>query len=223
MAILQTTKCGGYQHPEFRISCDANRTVECDASWLIDWLEQAVAGGERFVDGQTCQIGWMVLQIRSQGDGCLALWEPDMKQFPVVWTETVGCTLAQFRLQKDVCESVLSSSDVLFPSMLQSAIICNRLGQTHGIVMERCAPSGADSGWFFGCRNGNHNHNSVSELHRVSLYEAAVRYARQIIPFLALPEGVLLEVGEESPAIFRNSELLEFKQGSYLAAYYGSH
>lgn len=224
MVILQTTTCGQNQHPEFRITYDPTLVpVEGDASWLVGWLEEAVAGGERFVGGQTCQIGWVVVEIRAGRDDTLALWEPDMNQFPVAWIDSVSHTLAQLRLQKDVCESVLSSSDISFPSMRQSAIICNRLGQTGCIVMERQTPSGVDSGWFYGCVGEDHNHNSFSELQRVSLYEAAVRYAPQIIPYLALPEGVLLEAGKGLPRIFRHSEALEFKPGSYLAGKHGAH
>jgi hypothetical protein len=77
--------------------------------------------------------------------------------------------------------------------MLQSAIICTRLEGAKGVVMERSAPSGSDSGWFCGCREEDHDHNSVTELRKVSLYEAAVRHAPQIVPYLALPEGILLE------------------------------
>jgi hypothetical protein len=55
-------------------------------------------------------------------------------------------------------------------------------------------------------------------LRKVSLYETAVRYAAQIVPYLALPEGVLLEVGAGAPAIFRDGERLTFRPGSCLAA-----
>jgi len=224
MAVLRTTACGRQQHPEFRITYDlALVPVEGDARWLVAWLDDAVAAGERFVNGQTCQIGWLVTEVREGPDGDLVLWEPDMKQLPLAWVESVSYTLAQLRRQKDVCESVLSPGDISFPSMRQSAIICTRLGQTEGVVMERQAPSGSDSGWFCGCIGDDHNHNSVSELQKISLNEAAVRFAPQIIPYLALPEGVLLETRKGSLTIFRHSERMEFKPGSYLAASYASH
>jgi hypothetical protein len=39
--------------------------------------------------------------------------------------------------------------------------------------------------------------------------------------YLALPEGVLLETSDGSVTIFRHSERLQFKPGSYLAASLG--
>jgi hypothetical protein len=219
MTVVRTTLCLRHQHPEFRITYDpALVPVEDDARWFVAWLEEAVAGGKRFAAGETCQVGWVVTEVRADQDGTLALWEPDMRQFPVAWVESVSFTLAHLRLQKDVCESVLAGGELLFPSMCQSAIICTRLGQTDGVVMERCSPSGSDSGWFCGCSSEDHDHNAVAELRTVSLYEAAVCYAPQIVPFLALPERIFLQAGQGVPTIFRHSELLKFKPGSYLAA-----
>jgi hypothetical protein len=178
MAVLHTTSCRRHRHPEFRITYDpALVPVEDDLRWFVNWLEEAVAGGERFADGQTCQIGWVVTEIRATEDGSLALWEPDMSQIPIARVESVSHTLAHLRLQKDVCESVLSPAELSFPSMLQSAIICTRLGQTEVVVMERSAPSGSDAGWFCGCSGEDHDHNSLDELRMVSLYEAAVGYS----------------------------------------------
>lgn len=219
MPILRTTKCHQFQHPEFQFSYDPARIpVETDARWLVDWLEEAVAAGETFSAGQKFQIGWGLVEFRAEKDGALTLWEPDMKQFPDFWMEGVTNTLAHLRLQKDVCESVLSSRHLSFPMLGNSAIICNRLGQTQSILMDRQTPAGNDSGWFCGCTDEGHDHNSINELKRVSLYEVAVRYAPQIIPYLALPRGVLLKAGEGSLVIFRDSEQLAFKPGSYLAA-----
>lgn len=141
-----------------------------------------------------------------------------MKHMPFVWSESVSYTLAHLRMQKDVVESVLDAEDVSFPSMRESAIICNRLGHVEGLVMERCKPSGMDSGWFCGCREDGHAHNDDSALHRVSLYEAAVRHAPRIVPYLALPAGVLVAVTDSGTIIFRDGQPLDFKLGSYLAA-----
>jgi hypothetical protein len=221
VAILRTSACHARKHPEFRITYDpAIVPVEGDVRWLVGWLEQSVAQGKRFAPGQTCQIGWIVTEVRQVNDGHLSLWEPDVRVMPVAWTESVSNTLAHLRLQKDVVESVLSVDALSYPSMLQSAIICTRLGQKDGLVMERTEPSGTDSGWFFGCRDEDHGHSDVAELRRVSLYEAAVRYAPPIVPYLSLPAGVLIGVSKGVPAIFQDGDLLEFKSGSYLAARY---
>jgi hypothetical protein len=221
VTIHQTTSCRRHGHPEFRISYDPDLVpVEGDVRWFVDWLEQAVAAGERFTDGQTCQVGWIVTQVRAGENGLLTFWEPDMQQVPIAWVESVSRTLAHLRLQKEVCESLLTTGDLSFPSMGQSAIICTRLGQTEGTVIERDAPTETDSGWFCGCDGDDHDHQDVGELRKVSLYEAAVRYAPGIIPYLALPEGILLEAGRGTPTIFLRGQRLAFKQGSYLDVRY---
>jgi len=194
-----------------------------DVKWFLSWLEDSVREGTHFTDGETCQVGWFVTQVRKRDDEDLSLWEPDMRNLPVQWFESVSYTLAHLRIQKDVVESVLDAESLLFPSMRQSAIICTHLGQSDGLVMERTEPSDADSGWFCGCRARGHDHNNTAELRRVSLYEAAIRYAPQIIPYLALPPGILVGLGTAAPTLYRNDELLEFRAGSYLAKCHASH
>jgi hypothetical protein len=105
-----------------------------------------------------------------------------------------------------------------FPSILQSGIICTRLGKSKGLIMERIQAEGPDSGWFCGCHEEDHDHNSVSELRCVSLYEAAVRYTPQIVSYLALPAGVMISVTDDRPDILQNGKSLPFKRSSYLAA-----
>jgi hypothetical protein len=217
--VLRTTRCSRHGHSEFRITADpAVAVVEGDATWLLEWLEDTVAQGTRFADGQTCQVGWVVTQIRQDGGGDLSIWEPDMCHLPVEWSESVSRTLAHLRLQKDVVESMLPSEELAFPSMVQSAIVCTRLQEAEDLVLERSAPAAADSGWFCGCREDDHDHNDSTELRRVSLYEAAVKRTPQIIPYLALPPGVLIAVAAGLPVVFRDGKPLDVHPGSYLAA-----
>jgi hypothetical protein len=214
--ILRTTTCARLGHPEFRIAYDpAIVVIADDAKWLLGWLEESVAQGTRYVAGQTCQIGWITTEVRLDGDD-LSIWEPDMRRLPIEWSESVSHTLAHLRIQKDVVESVLGPGDLSFPSMRESAIICDRLGQGEGIVMERVEPAGADSGWFFGCTEDGHDHNDAAELRRVSLYEAVARHAPHIIPYLALPPGILVSIGAVDPVLYREGEPLLPRPGSYL-------
>ena len=83
VAFLRSTTCHRHGHAEFSITFNpAIVPVNDDAMWVIDWLEQSVAQGERFDPGQTCQVGWLVNEIRLGENDCLSLWEPDMRQFP---------------------------------------------------------------------------------------------------------------------------------------------
>jgi hypothetical protein len=218
MKALRTKTCRRHGHPEFRISYDpAVVVVPEDVKWLLGWLEKTVADGTRYTPGQTCQVGWMVTEVRQHEDGELSIWEPDMRHLPIEWADSVSYTLAHLRAQKDVVESVLGADDMTLPSIRQSAIMCTRLGRDEGMVLERVAPSGADSGWFCGCSDEDHDHNDVAELRRVSLYEAAVRHAPQIVPYLALPAGVLVGIEAGKPVVFRDGKSLAFRSGSYLA------
>lgn len=220
MNVLQTTNCHQHEHAEFRIAYDPTAVLADDVAWLARWLEQSVGEGARYRPGQTCQVGWMITEVRQDNNGNLTLWEPDLCSLPVKWSEGVTQALAHLRIQKDAVESVFRGDDLSFPSMLQSAIVCTQLGKSQGAILERTDSDGADSGWFCGCRDEEHNHNDVSELTRVSLYEAALQ-APLIIPFLAFPSGVLLSVDENKLILFHDGRPLNFRPGSYLARRYG--
>ena len=76
MKVLRTTTCGRHGHPEFRIAYDpAVDVVPRDAEWFLGWLEESVAEGTRYKAGQTCQVGWLVTEVRQDESGDLALWE----------------------------------------------------------------------------------------------------------------------------------------------------
>lgn len=223
MNILRTTTCIEHRHPEFRVSYDPTIVhVNEDAEWLVNWLAQSVAAGTRFAPGETCQIGWSMLEFRQTEDGELSLWEPDMRSMPVVWGEGVSSTLAHLRIQKDVVESVLDADDIAFPSMCHSVLICTRLARSAGIIMERADSAGTDSGWFFGCRANDHDHNNAAELLRVSIFEAVVNHAPTVVPYLALPPGSLLGIGTSAPIMFLHGVPLVCKPGSILAMHHSS-
>lgn len=220
MKILRTTTCARHGHPEFRIAYDPTIVaIEDDVKWFLGWLEESVAGGAQYAAGQTCQIGWAITEVRHDGDD-LWLWEPDMRHLPIAWSPSVSSTLAHLRLQKDVVESVLSPDELSFPSMRESAIICDRLGQGEDLVMERVDPAGAHSGWFIGCRDHDHDHNDAAELRLASLYEVVIRHTPQIIPYLALPPGIMVGVSANGPTMFREGGPLNPSPGSYLAKRY---
>lgn len=218
--IRQTQTCRQHQHPEFRLTVDPKVGVEPDVDWFLRNLEDSVAQGKRYADGETFQIGSMFTLIRSNDDGTLSILEPDMIEMPVKWVDSISWTLAILRLQKDVVESVLSSDDMSFPSMLQSCIVCNRLKSDEEFVLDRTEPAGLDSGWFAGCR-GDHDHQDPNQLERTSLFEAVVKRCRGMVSYLALPEGILVGVRKGTLSIFQGENQLEFRPGSYLHCLYG--
>ena len=58
----------------------------------------------------------------------------------------------------------------------------------------------------FAASDDGERFGEVAELLRVSLYEAAVHYSPKIIPYLALPPGVLIGVSANRPTMFHNGE-----------------
>jgi hypothetical protein len=218
MRSAATTRCQTYGHPEFRLCFDPAVVLECDIAFMLRTLEDWVAGGERFADGETIQFGWCTLVVRANPDSTMSLLEPDFRQIPINWTESVTSALLHLRRQKDTCESYFESDALSFPSLLQSCIACTQLESAEAVVMERTDPEHAVSGWFLGCLRDEHDHNSVQQLESISLFEAVLRNARAL-PYLALPPGVLLQISPDGlPQVYREGAQLQPRKGSYVEA-----
>jgi hypothetical protein len=192
-----TTGCGKYGHSEFCLYFD-DHIIDPWTKWFIDYLETSVQT-EKYEDGQTLQVGWMINLIKREGNE-LTVCEPDFESMPVQWTKSVSRTLSHLFLQKYVAESVSLTQQLNFPRYIDTAIRCSEFGKSGvGFFINRLEPSPnnpRDSGWFLGCLNPEHDHNSRSNLSLVSLYEAAT-INKFIVPYLALPGLVnVIETGE---------------------------
>jgi hypothetical protein len=212
---FNTQNCHTHGHPEFSIEGGAQPGPP-NLPWFLQWLEEAVAGGSRFAPEQTVQIGWSVCMVRAREDGTLALFEPDFQSMPVQFVDLVANTLFHLLLQKYVAESLGMSDAIDIPSLQQSAIVCSNFGKTKGFVMSREKEEGHASGWFFGCADPSHHHNSADTLRLVSLYEAAVGHEAQVIPYLGLPPGTFVGWEETVPYFVRGRKKLTIIPGSYL-------
>ncbi len=202
-------------------------SVICDAEFLdsnlkcfLQWIESEVAKGRRFLPEQTVQLGWSMLKVQQRTDGTLSLVEPDFKSMPIRFVDSVTNTLLHVLLQKSVNESLGLPDQILTPSLRDSAIICTKFGSTPGFIMDRLVPKDRDSGWFFGCDSGSHDHTKAEALLRVSIYEAVVRHTDKIIPFLSLPPGVSVGFKHKLPIFKRGDLELPIRQGSYLERKY---
>jgi hypothetical protein len=216
MKTVLTTNCGQFNHPEFELAYDPDTVLDRDVLWLAGILEQQVANGERFSDNQSFQLGWMFTLIHQNDNGTLSILEPEMTEMPIRWQNSVTNTLRHLRLQKDTGESLLPAEALVFPSYRQSCIVCDRLGHSREIVMDRREPGDQESGWFIGCVADEYDHNNPDNLRVVSLYEAVVCLEPRVLRYLALPPGVLLHVGGEQAVFFLDESRLEIRPGSYL-------
>jgi len=184
-----TAKCSRYGHPEFVLTC----SDECafDVPWLVDLLERQVASGSTFREGQTLQLGWSVLRFEADPAGNLHLLELDLSGKPGKFDRSVTRTLLALRLQKSVLESLGIQDQLLFPSLLQTALRCRRFGKTSQPMLIRSEPTAEDSGWFFGCREESHSHDDPNELEGGVLHELASEQPI-LIEYLAMPTGSMI-------------------------------
>lgn len=185
MAEYRTTACRALGHPEFCVSLPD--LVPLDADWLLNYFASAVQSGERFAAGETVQIGWMLVMLRSGGAGDLEVWEPRFDAFPIQWTQGATNTLRLLTLQKSVCELFGCEPD--FPSLLQIGVASTDFlvgGETFS--MSRETPSENQSGWFFATLDGEvtEENGELQSLFQIALGRTA------ILPFLALPPDTVV-------------------------------
>lgn len=213
---IRTTKCSKFGQPEFVVRCD-NSIPDVDVQWLISVLEGLARDKHVFRDGNLVQVGWILNRISATPDGGMRLSEPDMRTFPVAWTDGVTETLRQFRLQKDVADSLGFAGDMQIPTMNESAVAGIDLRQNDvAFVLDRVEATAGDSGWFVGCLGSAIDYSDASNLRRISLYEAAL-YCPGIVMFLSLPSGSRVERSGSSVSIGLHGEKIVPAHGSFLA------
>lgn len=199
-----TRSCGRYGHPEFVV--EVGDVPQVDATWLIGYLEDAVAEGTVFAPGETIQIGWMITRIEVAPAGRLTLYEPDLRSLPVRFVPGTAATLRHLRAQRNLADAYGLGEVLRFPSIADSAIACTHYDHGHDWVLSRVEPE-----WFVGCALDSHDHDDPSSLARISLYQIAMRVP-EIIEYLALPPGseVIVRRGA-APMVAYDGEVLTRK------------
>jgi hypothetical protein len=213
---ISTQKCRQHGHLEISLECEETPALSTSLQWFLGWIEHEVASGRRFLPEQTVQVGWSLLEIRQRTDGTLAFYEPDFRTVPVRFVDGVSNTLFHLFLQKSVAESLGLEAELTLPSLRQSAMVCTDFGRSESYIMSRVPPKDADSGWFFGCSDAAHDHQSVASLRRVSLYEAAAIQDSRTIPFLGLPPDIFAGFDGTVPYFSPGETELAIRPGSYL-------
>jgi hypothetical protein len=204
-------------HPEFTVSFSDHPVVRLGVPWFLGWLETEVRSGKRFEPGQSLQVGWMYTLLGSRPDGTLSVLEPDFLHVPVRWVEQVSKTLEHLWFQREVATSFGIADALALPSYRESGIVCNRFGSASTLLLAREASSGTDSGWFLGCDEGEHDHQSPAQLERVSLYEAVLRNPRPVA-YLGFPVGCFVRIGDgRVPWVALGDEVLPIKPGTLVA------
>lgn len=215
--VIETSGCARHGHPEFRIRYDDTLVGDRDLKYLVERLEAAVAEGTRFDEQpESLRIGWIANRVLPNDLGSLTIQEPDMTHTPEWWIDSVNHSLIHRRIQRGVCSSVVGGDRVSFPSSRQLATVCENFGESDLVVMIRGEPDATHSGWTFGCGDPDHACGEPSCSVHVSLFEVVVGYEPKVMPYLALPAGVTVELRLEGPVVTLDGEPLSYRPGSML-------
>jgi len=188
-----------------------------DCAHIARWLERRVELGEIFSAGETIEFGWMTLRVSLSEDGMLQLEEPDLKSLPIDWVPGIAMTLQSTRVQKDVAASV-GAEDALCPANIRQSILIGAdvSPGDDSLTLDRVEPEASDSGWFVGRATSILDYNRSDSLKRISIYEAVITL-RRIIPYLALPPGSRISLGQSSVRFERDGQKLPVAADSLVA------
>lgn len=209
-----TSKCSRFGHPEFQVSVSDEAIPHVDVEVFLASLEQMVASGGKFRPGESLQIGWMRTKLEQGDRGAVRVTEPDMKAIPIMFVDSVNATLKHLRSQKDSVESVLDASSLLFPSLIQSAVVHLNYGQAQRVALERFDPSGMDSGWWLSDLSDVAGSKDASNFTKISLYQLALDRP-DLVKFFAFPEGIQVVV-DGQVAVLKAGLALPIKRESFL-------
>nr|WP_063571426.1 hypothetical protein [Luteibacter rhizovicinus] len=207
MNVYRSTFDDTYHHPNFVLSLPTE--LDVGAEWLFGYFESELRRGINFQAGQTVQIGWMQIKLVADESGDLEIWEPRFDAMPIAWIRGATSTLRHLTLQRETCSQLGVEPE--FPSLLQSGVVSARfLADSGEFTMSRDDPVGSDSGWVFtriheGDLGGRHH----------SLFEVGM-FDRMIIPFLALPAGVLVRASNEHIDLSLGSVVISSESNEFL-------
>ncbi len=154
---------------------------ELSPQWLLQYYDEQIEGGRKFKSEETVQIGWMIVQLRSDQNGILEVWEPEFDSIPIRWCLGANNTIRHLILQRSVCDVLNCEPD--FPSLRQAGIVSPGFSDCEEFTMSRDTSNANDSGWIFR-ELGDVGTNGDFE----SLFQISFSHM-EVIPFLALPPG----------------------------------
>jgi len=210
---LRTAHCTEHGHKELTLQL-VDKPVPGSETWLVAYLERAVASGSKFLPGQTIQLGWSTLRVIERGDGTLGLEERvDLE----TWRESVTLALWHTWTQKEVAASFGLVDELQFPQQEQDAMVARCALETDTLLLTRISVDEPSfSGWGVTCAQ-DHEHG---ERGFVPLLEVTARLPF-LAQFVALPAGTSVLVigpGRIRAHAFRDGAPLAIEPGSYVAA-----
>ncbi|AUP81101.1 immunity protein Imm33 domain-containing protein [Flavivirga eckloniae] len=215
--VFTTKKCKEFNHPEIQFTISDKSIPDVDIDFFISTLEIQVSNGVKYNNGESIQIGSVVLEFKETGN-VLELIEPDFKSFPIEYVNTLDFTLLNMRLQKDIVESIDPPADLLFPSIMQSIVVCENYKTIPNVLMIRYEPENRSSGWWFFDYDDKASWNDPDNFAPISIYEFAL-HRPDLFKFLAFPEDFqVLYFSGKNISILNDEEVVDIKENSFLSA-----
>lgn len=213
-----TEGCDQHGQAEIVVSYDPGRVLERDVHWLIQTLERALSGGERFAAGDPFELGWLPLRFHPRPDGRLQLQALSLAEdAPDAYDDELDQALLQLRLMRSAADSLGLAEQLDFPDPQETALLGPEALGSARLRLTRSAKREGDSGW----RIVSLDRRGEDLGESVRLFTLA-RTLPMAVPLLALPEGIALEVdvpGQKLWAALFGAPLA-VEEGSYLAAKY---
>lgn len=218
---FQTSACRAYGHPEFTIALREPPMLPSHERMLLNYFEASVSRGVRFAPGEKVTFGWAHLRLTQRPDGTIGVQAYDLRE-EGQWSEWVDAPLRETWLQQQVLASLGVRDSSRCPGQSQAAIVCRRLGEgLREIQLKRFEPNGgADSGWFVGCFDEDHDHDARENLAPTTLAAIAARLP-VTAQFFVLPWDCAVLLDYNGRSRVRATVLLDDEErvpapGSYL-------
>lgn len=188
---------------------------------LLGFFESAVGSGVKFSAGQRIDLAGSLLRMFDREDGTLGVRDVGSDGNDIQ-PESVHRALMRTWCRQEVARSW--DLTPAFPAPHQSAFICTQMeASRHALLLKHLEPTGPDdSGWYIGCTDPSHAHDTEEALGVVYLLQIGDRFP-WLDQFFALPVGtdLIVEMNERVsvPALWRGEgEPIAPKPGSYVAA-----
>lgn len=190
--------------------------VECFAECIIRNIRKGIV----YSNQDTIQYFSSYFELLEENE-LLMVYEPNFTgMLPMEMVPEVTESLTMNYIQDLTCESFEPHNEFLNTYLMESCIVCNRLGEGGRYFLDRVAPEGRDSGWFFGCTESSCDHNSPDVLKRESVYKVLCDH-KTIMPFLKFGFNTTIEVDTENGLrIIQNGKEIELIRESFLMSKY---
>ncbi|PCE34000.1 immunity protein Imm33 domain-containing protein [Burkholderia ubonensis] len=189
---------GKYGHPDITVSMDDD--LEFGAQAILNYFEDQICRGVVFEEGETVQIGWLIVMLKSGNNEKLEVWEPEFSTIPISWIRGANTTYRHLIVQKELCTQLEVEPE--YPSLRQAALVSSEFTVQNDFSMIREAEDASNSGWVL---TSGRNVNAGLEFR--SLFEMAIK-CRKIIPFLALPSGASVKFSGDEVVVGINGKVV---------------